>query len=143
MKRADQIEWLLIVGTVVAAGVATSGRTFELAFGAWVAYGAVLLLTQGLIRDLWKMAARRSAARRQPAPEGERLKLRCLCAESSFGLLFGVLGATLFFVGVGGSVELSAAMLTTVGAAVLAFGWFIKNYVLVIRRVEDHSLIDV
>ncbi len=140
MKRADQVELSLIAAAVGVFALLTRDRVFEMSFGAWVGYGAVLLLAQGLVRDVTTIVRRRLAARTET---GERVKMRCLCAESSFGLLFGVLGATLFFTGIGDVTRLSSAVISAWVVGILLFGLFIKNYVIVVRRVTDHSLIEL
>ncbi|MCI0651556.1 MAG: hypothetical protein L0Z55_06720 [Planctomycetes bacterium] len=140
MKRAEAVELGVIVIAGATCALALRGRAFEMALGGWIAYGAILLLAQGLVRDLLGVATRRLAGRRAG---GDRIRMKCLCAESSVGLLFGLVGLTLFFVGLGGSVRLGAGQAIGIGVAILFVGFVIKNYVITVRRVADHSLIDV
>jgi hypothetical protein len=137
LRSAERVELVLIALAAPVAWLATGGLAWSLPLGKLVAYSAVVLLGQGLVRDLAKLAARRLAG--APAPATQRLL--CLCAESSAGLALVAAGIGLMLLGIDRPVVLDQARLTLGGLLLLAAGFVAKDYVLVLRRVEDHATI--
>lgn len=103
--------------------------------GALAAYGAGLLLGQGLVRDLARLALE---GRKQPT-----VTLRCMCAETTLGVAVLLGGLGLLLLGVEGSVTLSGGGVTAGVAGVLGVGFLVKDYVLVVRKVRDHGRVRV
>ena len=98
-------------------------------------YAAATILGQGLLRDVVRLALRRG---QRPAPT----RLTCLCAESSLGLTLLLLGAGgLTLLGVTQTVRLDHVSLSVGLFALLTIGYVAKDYVLVLKRVEDHATI--
>jgi hypothetical protein len=108
----------------------------SLAVGDLVLAGAVVLLLQGLVRDLWRTAtARKEASTRE---------ISCVCVESTVGLTAIVAGLLLTLAWRAGSVRLPLAALPMGFAAVLIFGTAVRNIVfdwraLRLRREADHG----
>ncbi|MEL6342818.1 MAG: hypothetical protein AAFV53_06770 [Myxococcota bacterium] len=132
------IEPLLIFLTVVATFVLTADTlwTQEL---RWVfSYSAAVILGQGLIRDLITLLRSRDMT---AAPVTD---LRGLCAESTVGLSLLIVGAGgLTLLGVHQTVALGQVQITILLAVLLTAGWIMKDYVVALRRVEDHRQVRV
>lgn len=134
-RVAVWVELGLIVLTVVAAVLiaADSRWTPEL---RWVfGYAAAVILGQGLVRDLARIALRR-------APPVETFKMTCLCAESSLGLVLLLVGAGgLTLLGVKETILIDQTRLGIGLLTLLLVGLFAKDYVVVVKRVEDHAAV--
>jgi hypothetical protein len=107
--------------------------------GALCGYAAAVLLGQGLLRDL----ARLALASVGGVPRAPLRRLRCLCAESTLGL--GLLGAGLLLLlaGLEEPVRIDRPRLLAGLVVLLGVGFLAKDYVLVVRREEDHGSIAV
>ena len=135
-KLSDFAELSAIAGFLIAAAVNLSAQDhWSPRFGALVSYAAALILGQGLLRDLIKLAFRGMS---QPTR-----KLRCLCGETSVGLALLAAGLGSLWLGIDERVSISGLQLWVGLAALLAGGFLIKDYVLVIERVSDHSAIEL
>src|SRR5579863_6516862 len=107
-----------------------------LAVGDLVLAGAVVLLLQGLARDLWRTATAPKAASTR--------EISCVCVESTVGVAAIVAGLALTLGWHAGSVRLPAAAWPAGFAAVLLFGTAVRNVVfdwraLRLRREADHG----
>ena len=104
-------------------------------FGALVAYASALFLGQGLVRDVVRLGI-----------EGRKkatVKLLCMCAETTIGVVALVAGLAVLGIGIKDTVTLGGLGLTALAGAILAFGFVAKDYVLVLRKVTDHGGISV
>lgn len=104
--------------------------------GDLVLAGAVVLLLQGLVRDLRRVAAARGAASARA--------VTCVCVESTIGLTAIAAGLALTMGWHAGSVRLSPAAWPIGSGAVLLFGTAVRNLVLDwralrIRHEPDHG----
>jgi hypothetical protein len=120
---------------------------------------SVLLLGQGLIRDLWmKYGAKREhpaaeaqstatdAAQTGPAAPPKPQRIVCMCAESTVGVAGVVAGLTVVLCGIRSTVDLPSVFWPALVLIVGVTGFIIKDYVLdwksrSVRRVKDHSSI--
>ena len=135
LRRREWIELGVIALALPALWFATRDLLWSPRFGALVAYCAALFLGQGLVRDV----ARLLVEGRKTATQ----KMLCMCAETSVGVVALVAGLALLGIGLEERVTLTGNRLTALAAALLAFGFVAKDYVLVLRRVEDHGTISV
>lgn len=135
-RRLNRIELPALALAVLATFLLTPGLAWAPQSGALMGYAAAVLLGQGLLRDLLRLAL----AGRSSAP---RRRIPCLCAESTMGLGLLLVGLLVLGLGLGGPVALGQPSLTAGLAAVLALGFVAKDYVIVIRREEDHGSIAV
>ena len=104
-------------------------------FGALVAYCSALFLGQGLVRDVVRLVL-----------EGRKkatVKLLCMCAETTIGVVALVAGLTVLGIGIKDTVTLGGLGVTALAGGILAFGFVAKDYVLVLRKVTDHGGISV
>jgi hypothetical protein len=129
--RAQRLEVALCA--LLVLGVGLLAPSWELPLGRLVAYSAVVLLGQGLVRDLARLVARRRTAPTE--------RLLCLCAESSIGVLLVLVGIGLTLAGSDRPVPLSRGALTAGVAGLLLVGFVAKDWAIVLRRVEDHGTI--
>ncbi len=139
MTHGERLEILAIAFAAMSPIAFFGDRVFEPRLGALIAYSAALLLGQGLVRDVARLAWRR--LRGGGAGEGRRIL--CLCAESTIGLLLAGIGLALTLGGIRDTVALSGTGLTILVAAVLAAGFVAKDYVISIRKEKDHASVIV
>lgn len=110
MTRAERLELALIPLAAAAAWGMAARLPDAPGLGDPLLAGAVLLLLQGLLRDLWLLWRRRTlAATAQPR------RMPCLCLESALGTT-GVLGT-------GGEVAPAPASPTAPPVALHLNGW--------------------
>ncbi len=107
-------------------------------FGILLLVAAVLLLAQGLARDLALLAGRR-----RRAPPARRQSARCLCVESAIGTSGVAAGLVLLGTGIGWRFAFPGWAWAVLSVAVTATGFALKDYVLTwapwrIRREADH-----
>jgi len=122
-----------IIGWFGAGLLPTPLRVGSLLLGA-----SVLLLLQGLVRDLWLLSRRRQG-RHGDAPR-ESL---CMCVESTLGVTGVIAGLALVGSGVDSRVAVSAALISFVAIGVLGIGFAIKDLIFEfrpfrIRRDKEH-----
>lgn len=140
LRPAERVEALLAPLVVGGVFLATRALRLDLPLGHLLAYAAVVVLGQGLARDVSRLVHRRLTATPARAPTE---RLACLCAESSAGLLLVAVGLGLTLAGDPRRVLVTGDRLTLALAALLAFGFVAKDWVVVLRRVEDHATIAV
>lgn len=140
LRPAEKLELLLAAALVTLVFLTTRALRLDVPLGHLIAHAAAVVLGQGLVRDLARVAARRLAAAPATVPTE---RLACLCAESSVGLLLVVVGIGLTLAGDPRTVALTGDRLTLALGGLLIFGFVAKDWVLVLRRVEDHATIAV
>jgi hypothetical protein len=136
MTRAEVVEVIIIIALIAAVWLLPGPGVWTIAFGKAVAYSAALLLAQGLIRDIARLAFARRA-------EGEKRRIMCLCAESTLGLILIVMGLGLTLIGIQDVVTLGPVGRTVLVAAILVIGFIAKDYVVSIRKERDHASVIV
>lgn len=137
MTRATRIELIAIAAAVMAAYALAPWLPRHPALGEVVLAAAVLLLAQGLLRDLVRLLA----TRRAPAA---RREMRCVCAESVVGV--GVVAAGLGALGAGLDAPLAmdgwrwAAVVVAAAGTGLALRDVVIGWrPLSVRREPDHD----
>lgn len=131
-------EWgeLGLIGVSSAAlWLLTPDLAWTLSYGTVLCYAAGLILGQGLIRDLSIIIRRRLKG--EAKPEGSRMK--CLCAESSLGLIVIFLGCLMLFLGIEKSVTFDQWALSGTALGLMILGFLIKDYVVIVRKEKDHQ----
>jgi hypothetical protein len=99
---------------------------------------SALLLLQGLVPDLWLLANKRG----NPQPDLQR-KIRCMCAESTFGTTGIIIGAAILGAGIDYSIGLIQLGWCILFVVVMTIGFLIKDYVIEwnpfhLRKDKDH-----
>lgn len=136
LRTSERVELGLGAAALVAVAAATAGLAWSVSLGTLVCYSAIVILGQGLVRDLARLLVRSGT----PA---KREKLLCLCAESTVGIGLVVAGAALLLVGSTAPLVVDRGELVLGLAGLFAFGFVSKDYVLILRRVEDHGSISL
>ncbi len=140
MTSIEKYEIALIVMATFFSAALLAHFPDKLSSGDMVLYASVLLLAQGLVRDLWiKYSTTRPIATPTTA-----FKPICMCLESSVGLLGVVAGLLMVFVGTQTPLQLVSWFWPIAIGGVLAIGFLIKDFVLdwrtrSIRREKDHQ----
>jgi hypothetical protein len=135
MRTFDWAELGIVVAAGAALYFATSGLEWTLSYGKTLCYAAALILGQGLVRDLSIILKRKINKEEKPAGA----KLKCLCAESSLGLLVITLGSLILLAGIDDEVKFTQLSLTATVSGIMILGFLIKDYVVMIRKEEDHQ----
>ena len=156
MTVREKVELVLIAAAASAAGAFATSLPPSLPAGYVILTASVLLLGQGLIRDLWmKYGAKRdhpapsTSSGQAPSTSSEPPKpqrIVCMCAESTVGVAGVVAGLTVVLCGIRSHVELPPIFWPALVLIVGVIGFIIKDYVLdwksrSVRRVKDHSSI--
>ena len=136
MTTAEKIELLLI--PIVAAVV------WQLAFllpskmnlANILLYSSVLLLVQGLLRDIWLLIQSRSNS-------GEKKEAQCMCLESIVGMTGVVAGILLLGFTSSQQITITALGYATIVFLVTVVGFLMKDLVLqwnpiAIKKEKDH-----
>ncbi len=140
--RAEKIELVLVALAVCGLALWSDRLPFSLELGSALAIGALALLGQGLMRDLWLLNRQRSIGGKEVKHE----ELRCMCLESTIGLAGVLAGVVLTAAAVTLRVKLAAWFWPSAGATVWIAGFLIKDVVIQwspwrLRRVKDHGSI--
>lgn len=142
ITRAEKIELgliALVIGGVTALAKRLPG---SLELGSLLAIGALALLGQGLVRDLWLLAKQR----KQTGGTAHQEEARCMCMESTVGLSGVFAGVVLTAAGVSMMIPVNVWAWPLAGAAIWIVGFAMKDVVIQwspwkLRRVKDHGSI--
>lgn len=135
----EKFELSAIVAVTASVGWLAPSSGVRLELGELVAGAALLILLQGLFRDLWLLReARRKASTTPPRAAA------CMCVESALGLTGIVAGIGLVGFGLAWPFELSATCLTSAVGSVMLAGFLLKDFVFQwspwkIYREKDHA----
>lgn len=138
MTSAEKAELTLIPLASLACFLAAPILPGRIALGSLLLVVFVLLLSQGLLRDLWLLAHNRRGA-----PSGAARTLSCMCVESVVGATGVLAGIVVLGAGIGRPIDIGAAGWALAVFAVTATGFAIKDLVFEwnpwsIRRDKDH-----
>lgn len=138
MTIIEKIELGLIPALATLTGTWSALLPAQIGLGRLCLLVSALLLGQSLIRDLVLLARNRPLAGNSQKPA-----MRCLCLESTIGSSGIVAGALVLGLGLDYPIDMPFWLWSIVTAAVLTFGFVIKDYVLLWRplgfyRDKDH-----
>lgn len=138
MTTAEKTEIALI--PIAGASILLSGEWLpsDIGIGSILLAASVLLLFQGLVRDLWLLTRRKADQR-----SGARQERLCMCVESTIGVTGVVAGLIILGSAINQPVSMSPRLWSLLAVAVLAIGFSIKDLILEwrpfrIRRDKDH-----
>ena len=138
MTTAERIELALIPFMGVAVWLIAERLPAQIGVGSLLLAASVLLLLQGLIRDLWLLFKRR-----QQAKTGTRQEALCMCVESTVGVTGVVAGLIVLGSAADSALFVDRTLWTILSVSVLVIGFVIKDFVFEwrpfrIRRDKDH-----
>lgn len=138
MTPAEKVEAALIPVIGIASWFAAGWLPTTISVGALLLGASVLLLGQGLVRDLWLLSQRK-----QGSQEGARQQALCMCVESTVGATGVVAGLVVLGSTMDSTLSTSPVVASIVVTGVLVMGFAIKDLVLEfrpfrIRRETDH-----
>lgn len=138
MTAAEKVELTLIpvVGAAVWSLAAAAGAS--IGTGSLLLGSSVLLLLQGLVRDLWLISRRN-----RDAHAGAGREALCMCVESTIGVTGVVTGLAVLGSALDATLALGPEAMGAIAVVVLAIGFAIKDLVFElrpfrIRRDKDH-----
>jgi hypothetical protein len=138
MTVAEKTELALIPFVDMAVWLASERLPEMVEIGSLLLAASVLLLFQGLIRDLCLLFKRS-----QRSESGPRQEALCMCVESTVGVTGVVAGLVLVGAAADATVHVSHILWGVLAAVVLAIGFAIKDFVFEwrpfrVRRDKDH-----
>ena len=138
MTTAERTELALIPVVGVVVWLVAERLPAKIGIGSLLLAASVLLLFQGLVRDLWLLFKRR-----QQSQTGPRQEALCMCVESTVGVTGVVAGLILVGGAANSTVFVSQMLWSVLAVLVLAVGFAIKDFVFEwrpfrIRRDKDH-----
>jgi len=138
MTPAEKLEIALIPVIGAVSGLMAGWLPTRISIGALLLGASVLLLAQGLIRDLWLISRRK-----QESQNGVRQEALCMCVESTVGVTGVVAGLVILGSAIDSKLSASPLLISVLAMGVLVLGFAVKDLILElrpfrIRRDEDH-----
>lgn len=124
MTAAEKFELALIPLTGVAIVLAGDWLPASIGIGSILLATSVLLLFQGLIRDLWLLS---NSSRRLYSDA--RQEVLCMCVESTVGVTGVTAGLIILGSGIDLRLPMSAWIWAGLAVAVLTIGFLVKDLV--------------
>jgi hypothetical protein len=138
MTTAEKIEVILIPLAGAAIWLMREWLPADIGIGSLLLASSVLLLLQGLFRDLWLLFKRK-----QDTQSGTQQEVLCMCVESTVGVMGVVAGIVIFGSAINRAVQMNSWIWSLLAVAVLTIGFAIKDFIFEwrpfrIRRDKNH-----
>ena len=138
MTTAEKVELTLIPLVGVAIWLMGEWLPTNIGIGSLLLASSVLLLFQGLIRDLWLLSKRNWGVQ-----SGARQEALCMCVESTVGVTGVTAGLIILGTAIDWQLPMSVWIWSGLAVAVLTIGFSVKDFVFEwrpfrIRRDKDH-----
>lgn len=138
MTTAEKFEAALIPLAGAAIWLMGEWLPTDIGIGSLLLASSVLLLFQGLLRDLWLLFKRK-----RDTPSGARQKVLCMCVESTVGVTGVVAGLIVLGSAINRLVPMSPSIWSLSAVAILIIGFVIKDFIFEwrpfrIRRDKNH-----
>lgn len=138
MTAAEKIELALIPAAGVISWTTAERVATQISSGALLLGASVLLLLQGLIRDLW-LISQRSRQSQIGTPQ----EALCMCVESTVGVTGVIAGLIILGSTIDSQLSVSPLLISFITLGVLIIGFAIKDLIFEfrpfrIRRDKDH-----
>jgi len=144
MTKREQYEIFLIILFVSIVSIFSFYLPDQIRLGRIVLYCAILLLFQGLLRDLFIYFFELKKINQTQQP---KITAQCLCLESGIGVLGVVIGLLLFFIANDRVVTIIQWQWIGLPLSILIAGYLMKDWVfywqsLQFKREPDHANIN-
>jgi hypothetical protein len=138
MTTAEKIEVILIPLAGAAIWLMREWLPADIGIGSLLLASSVLLLLQGLFRDLWLLFKRK-----QDTQSGTQQEVLCMCVESTVGVMGVVAGIVIFGSAINRPVQMNSWIWSLLAVAVLTIGFAMKDFIFEwrpfrIRRDKNH-----
>ena len=138
MTPAEKFEIASIPLIGIASGFIPGWLPADISIGVLLLGASVLLLAQGLIRDLWLISRSK-----QHSHDGTRQQALCMCVESTVGVTGVVAGLVILGSTIDSTLSASPLLISLLAIGILVFGFSVKDLILEfrpfrIRRDKDH-----
>ena len=138
LTTAEMLELALIPMAGVISGLVAAGHPAQVSIGALVLGASVLLLLQGLVRDLW-LISQRNRHSQTGAPQ----EALCMCVESTVGVTGVLAGLIILGSTIDSRLSVSPLLISLLTTGILIIGFAIKDFIFElrpfrIRRDKDH-----
>lgn len=132
MIKREKIEVACIM--VVIFGLYFYAKTFnqDISFGRLLLGCSALLLLQGLIRDVCILffSRKKNVQNLSNNDEDDKVKMPCMCIESTLGMLGIIIGGVLLFAASGMNIQMTTHTWWVLLSSVVIVGFLVKDYVL-------------
>jgi len=135
LERSEIAIGGVLICTSMVGMVSSYDQSWSLSLADIFRWAAVILLGQGLLRDLAIMIRDRRGVQ---AP-----RMVCLCFESSFGVLLLVNSLLLYGFGSTSTIEIPITLVTLLVGGWWFVGFFVRHLVITIRHDPHHHRIRV
>ena len=138
MTTAEKSEIALIPLAGACAWLAGTWLPQDIGVGSLLLASSVLILLQGLLRDLWLLSQRKAAQQ-----SGERQEILCMCVESTVGVTGVVAGLIILGSALNRPVPMTPWLWSLLAITVLVVGFAVKDLIFEfrpfrVRRDKDH-----
>lgn len=138
MTTAEKIEVTLIPLAGASIWLAREWLPSDIGIGSLLLASSVLLLFQGLVRDLWLLFKRK-----RDTQSGIRPEVLCMCVESTVGVTGVVVGIIILGSAINRPMPMRSWIWSFLAVAVLTIGFAIKDFIFEwrpfrIRRDKNH-----
>lgn len=138
LTAAEKLELALIPVAGVISVFVAERQPGQISIGVLLLGASVLLLLQGLVRDLW-LISQRNRPSRDSAPQ----EALCMCVESTVGVTGVVAGLIILGSTIDSRLSVSPLLISLLTTGILIIGFAIKDFIFElrpfrIRRDRDH-----
>jgi hypothetical protein len=138
MTAAEKLELALIPGAGIIGWFMAARLPAQISIGALLLGASVLLLLQGLVRDLW-LISQRNRQSQVGAPQ----EALCMCVESTVGVTGVIAGLIILGSSIDSKLSADPLLISFLTTGVLIIGFAIKDFIFElrpfrIRRDKDH-----
>ena len=138
ITAAEKFELALIPVVGMISWLMAARLPAQISTGALLLGASVLLLLQGLIRDLWIISRRN-----RQSQVGAHQEALCMCVESTVGVTGVLAGLIILGSSIDSTLSANPPLISFLTIGVLTIGFAIKDFILElrpfrIRRDKDH-----
>ena len=138
ITAAEKLELVLIPGAGIIGWFMAERPPAQISIGALLLGASVLLLLQGLLRDLWLISQRN-----RQSEVGAPQEALCMCVESTVGVTGVIAGFIILGSSIDSTLSADPLLIGFLTTGILIIGFAIKDFIFElrpfrIRRDKDH-----